>query len=112
MGARIEGGLAHAPWLVEADAAGGVAGFAYASRHRERAAYRWSVDTSIYVAAEARRRGVGRRLYSVLFALLRRQGFRAAHAGITLPNPASVALHESMGFLPVGVSRAVGFKLG
>ncbi|HEU4730073.1 MAG TPA: GNAT family N-acetyltransferase [Kofleriaceae bacterium] len=77
---------------------GAVAGFAYASRHRERAAYQWSVDTSVYVRAGQRRAGVGRSLYRALLALLELQGFHAAHAGITLPNPGSVALHEAMGF--------------
>jgi L-amino acid N-acyltransferase YncA len=112
MAARIEAGLAYAPWLAEVAADGALSGFAYASKHRDRAAYRWSVDTSIYLHERARRQGIGRRLYSVLFALLRVQGFHAAHAGISLPNPASVALHEAMGFVPVGVYRAVGYKLG
>jgi L-amino acid N-acyltransferase YncA len=111
MAARIAGALRHAPWLVCADASG-VAGYVYASRHRDRAAYRWSVDVSVYVRAADRRGGVGRALYTSLFALLRLQGFRAAHAGITLPNPASVAIHESFGFRRIGVYPAVGFKLG
>ena len=108
---RVESTLSYAPWLVwEED--GDVLGFAYASKHRERAAYRWSVDVSVYVHGKARRRGLGRALYTSLFALLRLQGFYAAHAGITLPNPASVGLHESLGFRPVGVYRKVGFKMG
>jgi L-amino acid N-acyltransferase YncA len=110
MAARVEATLAYAPWLVCA-AEEGVLGFAYAARHRERAAYRWSVDASVYVHERARRRGVARGLYTSLFALLRRQGFYAVHAGITLPNPASVGVHESLGFLPVGVYRSVGYKL-
>jgi phosphinothricin acetyltransferase len=109
--ARIEGTVAHAPWLVAVEGED-VLGFAYASKHRERAAYRWSVDVSVYVHGRARRRGMARGLYTSLFALLRRQGFYAAHAGITLPNPASVGVHEAMGFRPVGVYRKVGFKLG
>ena len=100
-----------APWLVW-DEGGQVAGYAYASRHRERAAYRWCVDVSVYVREGRRRGGVGRALYASLFALLRLQGFCAAHAGITLPNPASVGIHESLGFAPVGVYRKVGFKAG
>lgn len=111
MAGRVSAALHHAPWLVCADASG-IAGYVYASRHRDRAAYRWSVDVSVYVRAADRRSGVGRALYTSLFALLRLQGFRAAHAGITLPNAASVALHESFGFRRIGVYPAVGFKLG
>ncbi len=108
---RIRANLAFAPWLVCADGER-VEGYAYASRHRERAAYRWCVDVSVYVRDGCRRGGVGRALYASLFALLRVQGFHAAHAGITLPNAASVGLHESLGFRPVGVYRRVGFKRG
>ncbi len=108
---RLRAVLAHAPWLV-CEEAGALAGYAYASKHRERAAYRWCVDVSVYIREGQRRGGVGRALYRSLFALLRLQGFCAAHAGVTLPNPASVGLHESFGFLPVGVYRKVGFKSG
>jgi phosphinothricin acetyltransferase len=101
-----------APWLVFTDERDHVLGYAYGSKHRERMAYQWSVDVTIYVDAAQRRRGIGRALYTSLAALLRLQGFYAAHAGITLPNPASVALHESIGFRPVGVYRDVGYKLG
>jgi phosphinothricin acetyltransferase len=111
MATRVAAVTAHAPWLI-LERARSVAGFAYASRHAERAAYQWSVDVSVYVDAAHRRSGVARSLYGALFALLRAQGFYKAHAGITLPNPASVGLHEALGFLPVGVYRAVGFKLG
>jgi L-amino acid N-acyltransferase YncA len=100
-----------APWLVAVDA-GEVVGFAYASRHHERAAYAWSANASVYVAASARRRGVAHALYTELFARLRAQGFHAVHAGITLPNPASVRLHEGFGFTPVAVYPKVGWKLG
>jgi phosphinothricin acetyltransferase len=100
-----------APWLIAEDA-GQTLGYAYASRHHERAAYGWSVDVSVYIAEAQRRRGIGRALYTSLLALLGLQGFYAAHAGITLPNPASVALHERFGFRPVGVYSAVGFKMG
>jgi phosphinothricin acetyltransferase len=101
-----------APWLVCDDEDGRVIGYAYASPHGERAAYRWSVNVSVYVAADHPRRGVGRALYQALFALLRLQGFYVAHAGITLPNAGSVGLHESLGFRPIGVFPAVGWKLG
>jgi phosphinothricin acetyltransferase len=112
MASRIEAVLALAPWLVAFDGASGVIGYAYASRHAERAAYRWSVDTTVYVQQGHHRRGVGRALYGALFPLLRLQRFYVAHAGITLPNGASVGLHESLGFLPVGVYPAVGWKFG
>ena len=111
MQGRIAATLAHAPWLVSVEA-GKLEGYAYASRHRERAGYRWCVDVSVYVGSEHRRSGAARALYTSLFALLRLQGFCAAHAGITLPNEASVGLHESLGFRPVGVYPRVGFKLG
>jgi L-amino acid N-acyltransferase YncA len=108
---RMAAALEIAPWLVYQDG-GGLAGYAYGSRHRERAAYQWSVDVSVYVGEGSRRRGIGSALYGALFPLLRLQGFYAAHAGVTLPNAASVALHESLGFRPVGIYRAVGYKLG
>jgi phosphinothricin acetyltransferase len=108
---RIAKALEHAPWLV-VERGGVVTGYAYATRHSDRAAYQWSVNVSVYVRDGERRRGVGRALYTSLFALLGLQGFYAAHAGITLPNDGSVGLHESFGFVPVGVYRAVGWKQG
>ncbi|MDQ6931819.1 MAG: N-acetyltransferase family protein [Candidatus Eremiobacteraeota bacterium] len=99
------------PWLVF-ERAGCVLGYVYASPHRGRAAYRWSVDVSAYVAPEARRLGIGRRLYAQLFSILTAQGYCAAFAGMTLPNEPSRRLHESVGFTPVGVYHAVGFKSG
>ena len=108
---RIEDTMQVHPWLVY-DRDGAAIGYAYATTHRSRAAYRWSVDVSVYVHRQARGIGVGRALYAELLRLLRLQGFANAYAGITLPNAGSVALHESMGFKPVGVYRGVGFKLG
>jgi L-amino acid N-acyltransferase YncA len=99
------------PWLVCSDD-GAVLGYVYASRHRERAAYRWSVDVTVYIHERARRGGVGHALYSTLLALLAVQGYHRAYAGITLPNAGSVGLHEAEGFTPIGVYPAVGFKLG
>jgi phosphinothricin acetyltransferase len=87
-------------------------GYAYASSHRTRAAYQWAVDVSVYVHPQARRRRVGQALYTSLLRILELQGFFNAYAGIALPNPASVGLHESLGFKPVGVYRQVGYKLG
>jgi phosphinothricin acetyltransferase len=99
------------PWLV-AEIDGEVAGYAYGSRHHERAAYRWSADVTVYIGAAHHRRGVGRALYGALFGLLERQGFYELCAGVTLPNDASVGLHESLGFRPIGVYRDVAFKFG
>src|SRR5262245_32125187 len=99
------------PWLVlESD--GNVLGYAYASAHRTRLAYQWSVEVSVYVDPSAHRRGVARALYTALFEFLRRQRYVNAYAAITLPNPPSVGLHESLGFVPVGVFRQIGFKFG
>ena len=108
---RLDTTLALHPWLV-ADATGTVLGYAYATRHRSRAAYNWSVDVSVYLGDQARRRGLGRALYVALLDLLAAQGYASAFAGITLPNDASVGLHRSLGFAPVGVYRAVGWKHG
>jgi L-amino acid N-acyltransferase YncA len=111
MGKRIAGTLEKTPWLVcEHD--GEIHGYAYASLHRPRAAYRWSVNVSAYVRAGRQRRGMGRALYTALLGLLPLQGFYSAYAGITLPNAASVGLHETLGFTLVGVYRDVGYKLG
>jgi len=111
MNGRVDDTLPDHPWLV-LDDGGRVLGYAYGHRFGDRAAYRWSVQCSIYVHADARGRGAGRALYSALIAVLRAQGYRQAFGGIALPNPASVALHESFGFEPVGVYRRVGWKLG
>ncbi len=99
------------PWLV-ADDDGAVVGYAKAGTWRERAAYAWTCEVGLYVADAARRRGIGRALYGELLAEVARRGFRSAIAGITLPNDASVALHARFGFVPVGVVRDAGFKLG
>ena len=99
------------PWLA-ASAGGRVIGYAYACENRSRLAYRWSVDAAVYLHASAQRAGIGRGLYQRLFALLRTQGYVNAFAGISLPNAASVGLHEAMGFTLIGVYRSVGYKLG
>ena len=98
------------PWLV--CESGEVVGYAYATQHKARAAYRWSVDTSVYVATSHHRRGIGRGVYASLFEVLRAQGFFNAYAGVTLPNAASVGLHEAVGFRKLGVYERVGYKLG
>ena len=111
MASRIAALNGQFPWLV-AERTGEVFGYAYASRHRERAAYRWSADTSVYVDRRAHRRGIARALYVALFELLKSQGYHHVFAGITLPNDASVGLHRALDFEPVGVYRSVGFKFG
>ncbi len=108
---RIEHYTATHPWLVyELD--GHVVGYAYATRHHERAAYDWSCEVSVYVDRTLHRRGIGRALYAVLLRALQRLGYYNALAGVTEPNPASIGLHEAMGFRRCGVNRNVGYKDG
>ena len=109
---RIRSTLERTPWLVAEGPDGAVTGYAYAGAHRERAGYRWSVDVSAYVHPERLGRGIGRRLYDELLPLLRRQRFVNAYAGVALPNPASVALHERIGMRRIGVYEQVGWKFG
>lgn len=101
---------AHA-WLVLEDE-GLIVGYAYAGTFHPRAAYRWACEVSVYLARGFERRGGGRALYAVLLPLLRERGFTSAIAGMTLPNPGSVGLHESLGFEVVGTYRDIGFKGG
>jgi L-amino acid N-acyltransferase YncA len=108
---RIAAILPHYPYLV-AELDGHVLGYAYASEHRSRAAYRTSVDVTVYVAPGAQRSGLARNLYSRLLPAAASLGYHAAFAGIALPNEASVGLHEAMGFAPVGIYREVGRKFG
>ena len=111
MAERIAKISAQFPWLVcEVD--GDVAGYVYGCQHRERAAYRWCADAAIYLDTRFHRRGIGRALYTSLFAMLREQGYVRAYAGITLPNPGSVGVHEAMGLTPVALYPAEGYKLG
>ncbi len=101
------------PWLVaEGEGEGTVVGFAYAGVHRPRAAYRWTVETSVYLREDERGRGAGRALYLQLLQHLRDLGYVVTMACIAAPNPASVALHESLGFADVGLVPRVGHKLG
>lgn len=111
MGERIAQKLLTHPWVVY-EAQGTVVGYAHASTYRPRAAYQWSVEVSVYLHERWRGQGIGQALYTSLFALLRLQGFFSVYAGITLPNPASVALHERMGMRPLGVYHHAGYKLG
>ena len=107
---RIQTRLQHYPWLVW-DEGGEVLAYAFAGRFRERAAYDWIAETSIYVRADAHRRGIARRLYGTLLDVMRLQGINQAVGVITLPGEVSVVLHESMGFSPAGVWRNAGYKL-
>lgn len=111
MAARIaDYGVSHG-WLV-AELEGGVAGYAYGSPHRTRAAYATSCDVAVYVDRAHARQGIGRALYEALLPSLAARGYHAAFAGIALPNEASIALHKAMGFSPVGTYREVGWKMG
>jgi L-amino acid N-acyltransferase YncA len=123
MAARITDRQPEHPWLVAEGEDGlhgraghgaghRVLGYTYAGRFSGRAAYDWSVETSVYLAEAARGQGVGRALYAALLSLLTAQGYRQAMGGIALPNEASVRLHEGCGFTLVGVYRAVGWKFG
>jgi len=111
MAERISKTLETHPWLV-AYRNGEIIAYAYANKHRERAAYRWTVDVTVYVRGAARGGGVGQTLYRSLLEVLRRQGFRSAFAEIVLPNTGSVRLHETAGFKALGVHKDIGFKLG
>lgn len=110
-GARI--GLYADGWAcLVAEHEGGAVGYACGSSHRQRSAYAWSTETSVYVHADARRSGVGKTLYPALFAALAERGYCHAYGGITLPNEASVALHRSVGFRDVGTFPSVGYEFG
>jgi len=106
---RIQNILISYPYLVcEAD--GRIIGYAYASRHRERAAYKYSADVSVYIAPEYQGFGIGKTLYAHLFELLWKQGIYTVFAGITLPNDKSVGLHKSLGFTEAGIFHNDGYK--
>lgn len=108
---RIETFTAALPWLV-CRVDGAVAGYGYAAPHRTRAAYQWSVETSIYVAEGFHRRGVARALYSALFELLTRQGYYNIYVGITSPNERSIKFHSAMGFVISGSYQDSMYKFG
>ena len=114
IGARMEASQGLYPWMVatQGEEQGGVLAYAYASAFHPRAAYRWTVETTIYVADDAQRRGAGWLLYGALVETLRTQGFTQAVARIALPNDGSIALHEAVGFRRSGVQREVGYKHG
>ncbi len=108
---RIISYLQNWPWLVyEID--GIVAGYAYGSKHRERIAYQWSVESSVYIHDDFQRTGIARALYTALIDILKLQGFRNLYAVINLPNDKSVAFHEKLGFEYFATYKNVGYKLG
>ena len=110
MARRIVAAQRDHAWVVyEVD--GRVSGYAYAGAYKERAAYRWTCEVSVYTQNGRRRTGTGRALYDALFQRLRARGHRVAIAGITLPNEASEGLHRAMGFELVGVHHRIGWKL-
>jgi phosphinothricin acetyltransferase len=111
MRARINAVLPHKPWLI-AEIDGPVAGYAYASAFRARAAYQWTAEITVYIDPAHHSRGVGRTLCSALIARLRALGYRTLVAGITLPNPQSVGFHEALGFRQTAHFPAAGFKFG
>lgn len=108
---RIKNYLETWPWLVF-ESKGVIGGYAYATRYRERVAYQWSTESSIYIADEFKGTGVARALYEALFDILKKQGFRNVYAVINLPNDTSVAFHEKCGFTYFATYEQVGYKLG
>ena len=106
---RIESVLNTHEWLV-AESDNGIAGYAYASPYRQRHAYRYSAETTVYIRQDQRQQGLGRLLYDALFESLASIGYRRAYAGIALPNEQSIALHEAMGYEHIGVFKEAGFK--
>ncbi|MAI90036.1 arsinothricin resistance N-acetyltransferase ArsN1 family B [Ponticaulis sp.] len=111
MAKRIEKLWPTHPWII-AEEDGRVLGYAYGSPYRERKAYQWAVEVTVYLDETARRKGLGRRLYRMLMDILTEQGFTKGYGVVTLPNPASAALHEAVGFKPFAVYRDIGFKNG
>jgi phosphinothricin acetyltransferase len=108
---RIETILQKYPWIIcEVD--GTIAGYVYASKHREREAYQWSCECTIYMHNNFKGKGIGKELYQLLFEILKLQGFRNVYAGITLPNEASVTLHEKCGFTHFATYENIGYKFG
>jgi len=111
MRSRIEARFPLYPWLV-AETKTAIAGYIYASRFAAREAYDWSVESSLYIAQEHARRGIGRLMYEQLLTILKKQNFRMVYAGIALPNEPSVGLHEAVGFKKVANFDKAGYKFG
>jgi len=106
---RIMGNQESCPWLVY-ESGGLIAGYAYASKHRDRAAYQWSLESSVYVNEGFRQQGIATKLYQTLFQILKYQGCRNLYAGITLPNEKSVNFHQKMGFSKIADYKNIGYK--
>jgi len=106
---RIKTISAQYPWLVFLSGSK-IIGYAYASSHRQRTAYQWSCESTVYLIPEFHRKGIARLLYQALFSLLRLQGYFNVYAGVTLPNKKSVGFHRSFGFSEVGVYKEIGYK--
>jgi phosphinothricin acetyltransferase len=111
MASRIDDVTSSLPWYV-AEEGGKVVGFTFASKWKGRCAYRFSVESTVYLHPDHAGRGIGRRLYETLMVELRRLSLHGVLAGIALPNDASVALHERLGFIKVAHLREVGWKFG
>lgn len=108
---RIAEKVGKFPWLVF-EREGAILGYAYAGPFKSRRAYEWSIESSIYVRKDVQRTGIGKALYGKLLEIVKAQGAVNVFAGITLPNDASVALHESFGFVNIGCFKDAGYKLG
>ena len=109
MQSRIQTILQKYPWIVcEVDEK--IAGYVYASKHRDREAYQWSCECSIYMNNDFKGKGIGKELYQLLFQILKLQGFRNVYAGITLPNEGSISIHEKCGFKHVATYENIGYK--
>lgn len=108
---RIEGIISIYPWLVYEEN-GKILGYAYACRHRQRAAYQWAVDVAIYLDKDTTGKGIGKKLYQVLLSILKLQGFYVAYGGVTQPNEPSNALHINNGFKKIAEYKNVGYKMG
>lgn len=106
---RIKNVLEKHPWLI-CEINGENIGYAYASKHRERAAYQWSVDVTVYISPKYHRKHIATALYTALIELLKVQGYYNAYAGVALPNIKSEGFHEFFCFKPVGVFHNVGYK--
>lgn len=111
MASRISKYLKKHCWLVY-ESKGKVVGYAYSSPHRDRDAYQWTLETSVYLSPDFRRKGIAEKLYKLILEISKRQGYFSALAGIGQPNPASVRFHEKMGFERMAVYTNVGYKLG
>lgn len=111
MARRIEKLWPSHPWIIAEDN-GEALGYAYGGPYRERKAYQWAVEVTVYLSPGARGKGLGRKLYEVLLAVLKLQGFTKAYGVVTLPNPASAGVHEAVGFKHFATYRDIGFKNG